>query len=281
MIVPAFTFVATRAGREPGRRDAGVGRRAPRRRTDRSRQDRSGDHTAHAGHPAGASLRPLRRYGSHARNRAGPRFEGRSKTPARLHGATYHGRPAGSLGDAAAFSFYPGKNLGAYGDGGAITTGDAALAERLRLMRNWGSRKKYHHEEDRTQQPARHGAGRDPERQTQTSGGLERAAGGPTPRTYDSLLAGRHDVTLPAADRSRTRDHAYHLYVVRVPDRDERLRRLDATRSRAGIHYPFPVHRLNAYRALAPPRAFALRGGILGQRVPELADVCRVDGATN
>lgn len=53
------------------------------------------------------------------------------------HGATFRGHRAGSLGDAAAFSFYPGKNLGAYGDGGAITTGDDALAERLRLMRNW------------------------------------------------------------------------------------------------------------------------------------------------
>ncbi len=63
------------------------------------------------------------------------------------HGAMYKGRFAGSFGAAAAFSFYPGKNLGAYGDGGAITTSDEALAERLRLMRNWGSRKKYHHEE--------------------------------------------------------------------------------------------------------------------------------------
>ena len=65
---------------------------------------------------------------------------------AQAHGASYKGQPSGSLGDAAGFSFYPGKNLGD-GDGGAITTSDDALADRLRLLRNWGSRKKYHHEE--------------------------------------------------------------------------------------------------------------------------------------
>src|SRR6185436_19586613 len=65
---------------------------------------------------------------------------------AQAHGARYKGRRAGSLGDAAAFSFYPGKNLGALGDGGAITTDDDALAERLRLLHNYGSRVKYTHE---------------------------------------------------------------------------------------------------------------------------------------
>src|SRR5579864_890739 len=66
---------------------------------------------------------------------------------AQAHGACDRGRPAGSMGHAAAFSFYPGKNLGAYGDAGAITTNDDTLADRLRLLRNWGSRRKYHHEE--------------------------------------------------------------------------------------------------------------------------------------
>ncbi len=65
---------------------------------------------------------------------------------AQAHGARYHGRRVGGLGDAAGFSFYPGKNLGALGDGGAVVTNDADLAERVRVLRNYGSRVKYHNE---------------------------------------------------------------------------------------------------------------------------------------
>ena len=65
---------------------------------------------------------------------------------AQAHGARYKGRAAGSMGAAGCFSFYPGKNLGAYGDAGAITTRDERLAGELELLRNWGSKKKYHHE---------------------------------------------------------------------------------------------------------------------------------------
>ncbi|HEX4072552.1 MAG TPA: DegT/DnrJ/EryC1/StrS family aminotransferase [Planctomycetaceae bacterium] len=166
------------------------------------------------------------------------------------HGATYHGRRAGSLGDAAAFSFYPGKNLGAYGDGGAITTGDSALAERLQLMRNWGSRKKYHHEEIALNSRL------DTVQAAILSVKLKHLATWNERRRahaahYHGLLAGRHDVTLPAA-AERDCDPAYHLYVVRVPDRDERFRYLTQQGVGAGIHYPFPVHRLNAYKHLAP-----------------------------
>ncbi len=166
------------------------------------------------------------------------------------HGATYKGRPAGSLGDAAAFSFYPGKNLGAYGDGGAITTADTILAERLRLMRNWGSRKKYHHEEVafnsrldsvqaavlqvKLQHLSRWNALR-----------RQHAA------LYDRLLAERADVTLPAAVEPNSK-HAFHLYAIRVPDRATKLAHFEQHGIGAGIHYPFPVHRLKAYRNLAP-----------------------------
>ncbi|HEV3417462.1 MAG TPA: DegT/DnrJ/EryC1/StrS family aminotransferase [Pirellulales bacterium] len=166
------------------------------------------------------------------------------------HGAAYKGRPAGSLGHAAAFSFYPGKNLGAYGDGGAITTADAALADRLRLMRNWGSRKKYHHEEvalnsrlDTIQAAVlqvklKHLARWNSQRRGHAA-------------AYDRLLRGRGDVVVPSAVEEGS-EHVYHLYAVRVPDRAAKLQWLEQHQVQAGIHYPFPVHRLRAYRNLAP-----------------------------
>ena len=166
------------------------------------------------------------------------------------HGATYRGRPAGSLGDAAAFSFYPGKNLGAYGDAGAITTADAALADRLRLMRNWGSRKKYHHEE----------LGFNSRLDTVQAAVLEvklkylnwwNSLRQTHAQAYNELLAQRHDVVIPApvaADGA----HAWHLYVIRVRERAETLAALERNGVQAGIHYPFAVHQLRAYRSYAP-----------------------------
>ena len=146
------------------------------------------------------------------------------------HGATYQGRPAGSLGDAAAFSFYPGKNLGAYGDGGAITTADGLLADRLRLMRNWGSRKKYYHEElgfnsrlDSVQAAVlevklRHLSRWNQQRQAHAA-------------AYTELLADQPDVIAPAPSPTDSR-HAWHLYVVRVRDRAEKLAELEHTACR-------------------------------------------------
>jgi len=166
------------------------------------------------------------------------------------HGAIYRGRPAGSLADAAAFSFYPGKNLGAYGDGGAITTDDDVLAERLRLMRNWGSRKKYHHEEVALNSRL------DSVQAAILSVKLKHLARWNQCRRahaaqYNSLLANHDDLTLPASTEAGS-EHAYHLYVVRVADRDNSLRQLEQRGIQAGIHYPFPVHKLQAYRSLAP-----------------------------
>ena len=169
------------------------------------------------------------------------------------HGATYRGRPAGSLADAAAFSFYPGKNLGAYGDGGAITTDDDELAERLRLMRNWGSRKKYHHEEVGLNSRL------DSVQAAILSVKLKHLAGWNQCRRahaaqYNCLLANHDELTLPAAVETGS-EHAYHLYVVRVADRDNCLQQLEQRGVQAGIHYPFPVHKLQAYRSLAPTQA--------------------------
>jgi dTDP-4-amino-4,6-dideoxygalactose transaminase len=166
------------------------------------------------------------------------------------HGATYHGRSAGSLGHAAAFSFYPGKNLGCYGDGGAITTSDPDLADRLRLMRNWGSRKKYHHEEiafnsrlDTVQAAVlevklAHLTEWNALRRSHAAG-------------YSQRLARRGDVVLPP-DVVAGCDDAWHLYVIRVADRAEKLQTLEQHGIGAGIHYPFPLHRLKAYRHLRP-----------------------------
>jgi dTDP-4-amino-4,6-dideoxygalactose transaminase len=167
------------------------------------------------------------------------------------HGAMYKGRPAGSLGHAAAFSFYPGKNLGCYGDGGAITTADPALDERLRLMRNWGSRKKYHHEEVALNSRL------DTIQAAVLSVKLEHLAHWNALRrkhaaAYDRLLAGRGDVTAPAAVEPGS-EQVYHLYAIRVPDRAAKLQWLEQHQVQAGIHYPFPIHRLRAYRNLAPP----------------------------
>jgi dTDP-4-amino-4,6-dideoxygalactose transaminase len=164
---------------------------------------------------------------------------------AQAHGAEYDGRRAGSLGDIACFSFYPGKNLGAYGDGGAITTNDESLVERLELLRNWGSRKKYHHEEmglnsrlDTLQAAVlriklRHLDGWNARRR-------ELAA------AYDAALAGTDGIEL-----TRTRPSSvHHLYVVRTEGRDEKLGRLQEAGVMGGLHYPFAVHELGAYRWL-------------------------------
>jgi dTDP-4-amino-4,6-dideoxygalactose transaminase/predicted dehydrogenase len=169
---------------------------------------------------------------------------------AQAHGASYKGRPAGSLGDAAGFSFYPGKNLGAYGDGGAITTSDDALAERLRLLRNWGSRKKYHHEEP----------GLNSRLDSLQAAVLEvklRHLG------QWNELRRRHAATYDAAlgEIRRPLDRhgdepVFHLYVIRTPHRDALLETLLSDGIQAGIHYPFPVHKLQAYGHLvsASPR---------------------------
>jgi dTDP-4-amino-4,6-dideoxygalactose transaminase len=152
---------------------------------------------------------------------------------AQAHGATYKARPAGSLSQAAAFSFYPGKNLGAYGDGGAITTKDDRLADRLRLLRNWGSKRKYHHEEfglnsrlDTLQAAILNVKLRHLPRWND----LRRQHAG----TYDRLLYHRPELVRPLDTLGNS--SIYHLYVVRCQDRDSRLARLAANGVPAGIH---------------------------------------------
>ena len=167
---------------------------------------------------------------------------------AQAHGSTYKGRPAGTLSSAAAaWSFYPGKNLGAYGDGGAITTNDAALTERLKLLRNWGSKIKYHHEEAGlnsrldTLQAAILGVKLKHLAKWNESRRIHAAE-------YDALLGGQKGIVLPKGSKDTVSN--FHLYVIRVKDRDARLAKLNQQGIGAGIHYPFAVHQLKAYKHL-------------------------------
>jgi len=170
------------------------------------------------------------------------------------HGALYHDRRVGSLGDAAAFSFYPSKNLGGYGDGGAVTTSDGALAERIRRLRNWGSIRKYHHEEpgfnsrlDTIQAAA---LGVKLRHLNDWNAARRRLA-----TAYDAGLSDCPGVRLLPTNDQRT--SAHHLYTVRlkVPTpRDAIIADLDQRGIQTGIHYPFPVHLLAAYREVIHPQ---------------------------
>lgn len=158
---------------------------------------------------------------------------------AQAHLATYRSRPVGTLGDAGAFSFYPGKNLGAYGDAGAVITGDAGLAHRIRLLADHGRESKYVHSIIGYNQ-----------RMDGLQAGIllvklkylqrwteQRRANA---RRYAALLSGVGGVQLPASCEGA--DHVYHLYVVQVPDRDRVVSSLQENGVAAGIHYPLPLH---------------------------------------
>jgi dTDP-4-amino-4,6-dideoxygalactose transaminase len=160
------------------------------------------------------------------------------------HGACYRGRPAGSLGDAGCFSFYPTKNLGAWGDGGAVVTDNADLAARLQLLRSHGEGSRHHHElparTDRLDalQAAilRHKLLRldDANQGRRAAGAALRAA----------LASG--PVEPPAPPESEA-DHVFHLFVVRSPERDRLREHLGANQIASAIHYPTPIHLQPAY----------------------------------
>jgi dTDP-4-amino-4,6-dideoxygalactose transaminase len=170
---------------------------------------------------------------------------------AQAHGAAYRGAPCGSLGAAAGFSFYPGKNLGAYGDGGAVTTNDDGLADEIRQLRNWGSHVKYVH--DRmgfnsrldTMQAAvlnvklPHLA-RWNDRRNQVA------------ERYRRELAGSRPPHAFVETADWTTRHAHHLFVMRVPDgrRDGVVAALQARGIGVGIHYPIAIHQQGAFRPM-------------------------------
>lgn len=182
---------------------------------------------------------------------------------AQAHGATYRGQVAGSLGDVGCFSFYPGKNLGAYGDAGAVTTNDPDLADRIRQLGNWGSREKYDH----------------------VSIGFNSrldALQASILRTKLKYLASWNSARRESANRYMEMlvdldlqlpsilpncEHVFHLFVVRCNNRDQRLARLRQRGIEASIHYPQAIHQLPAYEWL---------GHVLGEfpNAEELARSC-------
>jgi len=156
---------------------------------------------------------------------------------AQAHGARYKGRRAGSMGHAAAFSFYPSKNLGALGDGGLITTSDDRAAAKLRLLRNYGQHVKYYHAIPGTNSRL------DTLQAAVLSIKLPHLDGWNAARrrhadAYATRLAGH--VTTPIA--SPDVEHIYHLYVIETPDRSALEQRLKARQIQTGIHYPVPAH---------------------------------------
>jgi dTDP-4-amino-4,6-dideoxygalactose transaminase len=165
---------------------------------------------------------------------------------AQAHGAEYKGRRCGSLGDIAAFSFYPGKNLGAYGDGGAVTTPSAELADKVRLLRNYGQRVKYQHlvkggncRLDTIQAAIL----RVKLRHLEAWNASRRVAAA----QYARQLAGL-PLTLPeAAPYSLP---VWHLYVIQTALRDRVQARLHEQGIQSGIHYPVPVHLQPAFADL-------------------------------
>lgn len=165
---------------------------------------------------------------------------------AQAHGARYKGRRAGSLGDAAGFSFYPAKNLGAYGDGGAVVTNDAKLAEQVRLLRNLGQRTKYDHviKGGNHRLDTLHAAVLSVKlRHLDAWNGARRTHAA----RYSALLADL-PVTTPFA--AAHTEHVYHLYVIRAQNRNALQHRLQEAGIATGIHYPVPIHLQPAYREL-------------------------------
>jgi len=163
------------------------------------------------------------------------------------HGAEYQGRRAGTLGDAGCFSFYPGKNLGAFGEAGAVVTDNAELQETIRILRDHGQLRKYHHtmigwncRMDGIQAAALRVKLRYLEKGNQ----LRRSHAA----RYDQALGGMEEIVTPA--HAADVRHVYHVYAIRVQERDEIMRLLGEKGIGCGVHYPIPVHLQEAYRSL-------------------------------
>lgn len=168
---------------------------------------------------------------------------------AQAHGASFRGRTCGSFGDAAGFSFYPTKNLGAIGDGGAIVTGDPDLALKMRMLTNYGSTKKYHHELlgrnsrlDSIQAGVLHAKLRHQAAWTERRCGLA--------EIYLSSLSNHRSIRLPQVPQDRV--PVWHVFPIRVDAdrRDQCIAFLNGHGIQTNIHYPVPIHLQPAYASL-------------------------------
>ncbi|UCF64022.1 MAG: DegT/DnrJ/EryC1/StrS family aminotransferase, partial [bacterium] len=166
---------------------------------------------------------------------------------AQAHGAEYKGKKAGNLGDAAAFSFYPGKNLGAYGEGGAVTTNSETIANFVNRYRDHGSSEKYIHEVEGYNMRMEGFQGAILNLKLKfldkwTDLRIRNA------RIYDSLLQDIDDIIIPR--RIPDTKHVYHLYVIRVKNRESLQNFLFDRGIATGFHYKYPLHLQKAYTHL-------------------------------
>lgn len=166
---------------------------------------------------------------------------------AQSHGAKYKGKKAGSFGKAAAFSFYPGKNLGAYGDGGAVVTNDDEVAEIVRQLRNYGQSKKYHHDQlgfnhrlDSIQAAVLNVKLKYLDEWNE---GRRRVAA-----LYAKHLAGTKEVILPYVPDEV--EPIWHIFAIRAQQRDALMDFLQENGISTGIHYPIPIHLQKSYQYL-------------------------------
>jgi len=191
---------------------------------------------------------------------------------AQAHGAEYRGRRCGAIGHLSAFSFFPGKNLGAYGDAGAVTGRSPELLDRVRRLRDHGRVSKYVHQEV--------GYG---ERLDSLQAAILSVKLAHLERWTESRrrIAARYSDNLGSTTLSTPSErpgarHVYHLYVIRVPERDRLLRALVETGIGAGVHYPVPLHRQPAYSDLAGlsfPRAERAAAEVLSLPIyPEMEE---------
>ena len=167
------------------------------------------------------------------------------------HGASYKGRKAGTMGLAGCFSFYPGKNLGALGEAGAVVTNQAELAGKVQVLRDHGQARKYHHSHIgwNGRMDGIQGAVLSVKLKQLDVANLRRRSHA---LLYDQLLGETEEVIIPA--QSPASQSVYHIYAVRVKDRDQVLQSMAEKGISCAIHYPIPVHLQEAYRFLGRGR---------------------------